>query len=74
MRSQLMCRACGDDVSQRRWELGYRLCLLCGEDAARAERAGWTVVQQYGKGPYQLVTQGAVSEVLRSTNQKEVRV
>jgi len=68
------CRNCGDDVSQPRWELGYRLCLFCGEDAARAERAGWTVVQQYGKGPYQLVTQGAASEVLRSTNQKEVRV
>lgn len=68
------CRHCGDDVSPARWELGYRLCLFCGEDAARAERAGWTVVQQYGKGPYQLVTQGAASEVLKSTNQKEVRV
>jgi hypothetical protein len=74
MRSQLTCRTCGDDINPKRAEIGYRLCLPCGEDAARVERAGWTVVQQYGKGPYQLVTQGAASEVLKSTNQKEVRV
>jgi hypothetical protein len=74
MPSKTKCRTCGDAVPQRRWEIGYRLCLPCGEATARDERRSWTVVQQYGKGPYQLVTQGAASEVLKSTNQKEVRV
>jgi hypothetical protein len=74
MRSKPKCHMCGDDVPQRRWELGYRLCLPCGEATARDERRSWTVVQQYGKGPYQLVTTRAANEVLKSTNQKEVRV
>jgi hypothetical protein len=79
MPSKARCRMCGESVTPAKRVALLReqgrpmLCLPCG-DAARAERAGWTVVQQYGKGPYQLVTQGAASEVLKSTNQKEVRV
>ncbi len=72
--SDYFCRNCGDAVDERRWGLGFRLCLFCGEEAARQERAGWTVVQQYGKGPYQLVTPSSANDVLKSTNQKEVRV
>lgn len=49
------CRTCGDDVSQPRWELGYRLCLFCGEDAARAERAGWCIAPMH-KSNYMLMT------------------
>jgi hypothetical protein len=37
------CRTCGDDVHPQRWLLGYRVCLLCGEEHAREERAGWTI-------------------------------
>jgi len=80
MPSKTKCRMCGESVTPAKRVALLReqgrpmLCLFCGEDAARVERAGWTVVQQYGKGPYQLVTQGAASEVLKSTNQKEVRV
>jgi hypothetical protein len=80
MPSKSKCHMCGEvvtpakRVSLLREQGKAMLCLPCGEDAARAERASWTVVQQYGKGPYQLVTQRAANEVLRSTNQKEVRV
>lgn len=60
------CRNCGDDVSQPRWELGYRLCLFCGEDAARAERAGWTVAPMH-KSNYVLLTK---REDLKGLNNK----
>ena len=30
------CRECGDDVHIERWQSGYKLCLFCGEEAARA--------------------------------------
>jgi hypothetical protein len=65
---------CGKAFSPKRHAIGKKTCLPCGDQVAVEERSSWTVVQQYGKGPYQLVTQGAASEVLKSTNQKEVRV
>jgi hypothetical protein len=67
------CR-CGDDIDPRRARLGYRLCLRCGERAARDERKSWTVVQEYTKGNYQLVTSSAAFVTLRQTNPKENRV
>jgi hypothetical protein len=65
---------CGEDIEPRRAQLGYRLCLWCGEEAARQERKGWTVVQEYTKGNYQLVTSSAAYVTLRQTNPKENRV
>jgi hypothetical protein len=53
--------------------LGYRLCLWCGEEAARNDRASWCVVQAYGKGPYQFVTVDSAPKVLMDTNQKAPR-
>ena len=38
-----ICRCCGDEFDIRRWELGYKYCLLCGEDIARAVSEGFTV-------------------------------
>ena len=67
------CNVCGDDVPIARWQLGYRCCLWCGEDMARAERKSWTVVQEYGKGGYMFVTQAAASTTLKQTNQKMLR-
>lgn len=67
------CSKCGDDVAQARWELGYKVCLHCGEQQARADRAHWCVVQEYGKGAYQLVTPDAAFKTLRETNQKTPR-
>jgi hypothetical protein len=80
MPSKPKCRMCGEVVTPAKRVALLReqgrpmLCLPCGEATARDERRSWTVVQQYGKGPYQLVTTRAASEVLKSTNQKEVRV
>jgi hypothetical protein len=41
------CIHCDDDIDPRRVALGYRVCLLCGEEAAREERRGWTVVPMH---------------------------
>lgn len=65
---------CGEDIEPRRAQLGYRLCLWCGEANARQARKSWTVVQEYTKGNYQLVTSSAASVTLRQTNPKENRV
>ena len=67
------CTRCGDDVHIERWSMGYRVCLFCGEEAARQERQSWCVVQEYGKGPYQFITATAAPTTLKQTNQKEVR-
>jgi len=67
------CRTCGDDVHIERWQRGYKLCLFCGEEAAINARSSWCVVQEYGKGPYQLVTPASAPVTLRQTNQKELR-
>ena len=67
------CTWCGDDVEPRRWLLGHHVCLFCGEEQARADRASWCVVQEYGKGPYQLITPTAAHTTLRQTNQKNLR-
>jgi ribosomal protein L37AE/L43A len=67
------CRECGDDIEPRRVQLGYRLCLWCGEDAAQADRKRWTVVQEYNKGGYMFVTNTAAATTLKQTNPKEQR-
>ena len=68
-----VCRDCGDDIDPRRVQLGYRLCLWCGEDAAQADRKRWTVVQEYNKGGYMFVTPTAAATTLKQTNPKEQR-
>lgn len=67
------CTHCGDDIHIERWARGYRLCLFCGEEAARAERKSWCVVQEYGKGGYMFVTADAARTTLKQTNQKAIR-
>lgn len=34
----LPCNRCGEPVKQQRWNLGYRMCLECGEEIARQVR------------------------------------
>ena len=41
------CRSCGDCIDPERYALGYRVCLPCGEQAARVERTSWCVVQPF---------------------------
>ena len=53
--SGLYCSYCGDDVEPRRWALGYKVCLFCGEEAARAARASWCIAPMH-KSNYILVT------------------
>lgn len=67
------CVACNSTYSSKRANAGYHLCLLCGEDAARAERKSWTVVQEYGKGGYMFVTPASAKRTLTQTNQKNLR-
>lgn len=64
---------CGEDIDPRRSALGYRVCIWCGEESARQERKSWTVVQEYGKGAYQLVTAAAARAILLDTNPKNIR-
>ena len=49
------CPQCGDDIDPRRVALGYGLCLMCGEEAAREERTHWTIVPMH-KSNYVLLT------------------
>lgn len=70
----LTCVVCHDDIIPGRAALGYRVCIWCGEEAARQERKGWTVVQEYTKGNYQFITSSAAYVTLRQTNPKENRV
>ena len=67
------CHECGDEYSIERWALGYRVCLFCGEEAARSERESWCVVMEYGKGNYQYVTPTSARATLLNTNQKQQR-
>lgn len=43
---------CGETVNERRWALGFRLCLQCGERAAREHK--FTIVP-LAKSNYQPV-------------------
>jgi RNA polymerase-binding transcription factor DksA len=48
------CLRCGDDVNPARWVI-TKLCLFCGEEAARAERASWCIAPMH-KSNYMLIT------------------
>lgn len=69
----LHCVDCGDFIEDGRSLLGYKHCLECGEFYAAFERESWCVVQEYGKGAYQLVTPSSARKTLCETNQKQQR-
>ena len=73
MNEFIECIVCGDDIYIDRYRLGYRYCLMCGEDFARIERESWTVIQEYTKGAYQFVTSTSAPTTLKQTNPKEDR-
>jgi len=50
-----LCTWCGADVSLPRWDLGYRVCLVCGEEQARQEREDWCIAPMH-KSNYVLIT------------------
>lgn len=55
MKTSNLCPQCGDTVPPARVALGRRLCLPCGEEAARQERTSWTVAPMH-KSNYMLLT------------------
>lgn len=34
----MRCHRCDDKVAKKRWDLGYRLCLDCGDEVAEKRR------------------------------------
>lgn len=54
----MKCICCGDEVAHARAQLGYRVCLFCGEEQARQERMGWCVAPMH-KSNYMLITNKA---------------
>jgi len=60
------CNECGAAFSERRALLGYRLCLTCGEQAARAVKHCTVPVH---KSNYVVITN---REELRGLNSKSV--
>ena len=60
------CPQCRGPVDPRRVALGRRLCLPCGEEHARQERAGWTIAPLH-KSNYMLLTS---REDLKGINNK----
>jgi hypothetical protein len=61
-----ICPRCGDDVPAARVALGYRVCLWCGEEDARAERRSWCIAPLH-KSNYMLLTN---KEDLKGINNK----
>ena len=46
---------CGESFASKRLELGYRLCLECGDNQARQDRQKWCVAPMH-KSNYVLIT------------------
>jgi hypothetical protein len=46
---------CGEEISNQRWNLGYHLCLSCGDKEAKNARKSWTIVP-LSKSNYTLIT------------------
>jgi hypothetical protein len=44
---------CGEEIEQGRWDIGYRVCLGCGDSIAKERK--FTVAIPYSKGAYQLI-------------------
>ena len=68
------CIDCKDEMPNDRYQA---FCIFCERDrelAATEERMSWCIVQEYGKGAYQLVTPEAAKVTLKQTNQKNLRV
>lgn len=60
------CETCGEAFPLKRRQLGYNVCLTCGDLVAAEQRAGWCIVPT-PKGHYTRVTN---KEELKHLNQK----
>ena len=50
----ILCR-CGEDIPQGRFNLGYRVCLACGDHTAKQKTRQYTVAPMH-KSNYMLIT------------------
>lgn len=48
-----LCRECGDEIETKRWALGYKHCLVCGDFLAKERK--FTVAPMH-KSNYMLIT------------------
>jgi hypothetical protein len=53
---ETQCGICGEYLSAGRWQLGYKICLFCGEEQARQERLSWCIAPISNKAGYTRVT------------------
>ena len=51
-----VCISCGDEYDKARYDIGYRVCLECGEGKARNARKSWCIAN-ISKSNYMLITQ-----------------
>jgi ribosomal protein L37AE/L43A len=63
-----ICHRCGDEVEQKRYDLGYHTCLLCGEEEARQYKH--TIVPM-PKSNYIVVTDMALLIGLNSSHKSK---
>jgi hypothetical protein len=68
----MTCVQCDDDIDPRRVALGYRLCLFCGEEAAREERTRWCVLTPHKQGAMFFTSEFA-REAAKGINTKQPR-
>jgi ribosomal protein L37AE/L43A len=68
MRHDPTCPLCGiEDIPIKRYNLGYRTCLTCGEHTAKEARKGWTVAPM-PKSNYMLFTDLSLLKGLNSSH------
>ncbi len=60
------CIECGDNFNPKRFKLGYRTCIECGEEIAQVEmvRKSLCVAPAYNKGAYMYVTSSQMAKDL----------
>lgn len=57
--AETFCAQCGDTYPLRRAQLGYRVCLPCGDTAARLVK--FTVMPAFSKGAYQVISRDDIA-------------
>lgn len=52
--------SCGNEFSEKRFQMGYDTCLTCGQEQAQREkqRKSRYISLAYNKGPYMYITPG----------------
>lgn len=66
------CITCGDDYSNKRYELGYLTCLNCGGGVAlkQAKEKANRVAPIYNKGPTQYLSDATLKNDVRTLGRK----